>query len=171
VTVVIETARLLLRQPAIEDFDDLHALTASPEMREHLPGFATVEDSYKRLLSNLGGWATFGFGTFSLRERETGDYVGNCGLFRMMRGLGEDFDADPEAGWIVASSRWGRGYAVEAMTAALDWFERVHCIRKTNCMIAPANRSSNRIADKLGYHPTRKAKHGGEAVQLFTRIA
>ena len=167
----IETERLLLRAPVIDDFDDLHALTASPEMREHLAGFSHVEDDYKRLLSNIGGWATFGFGTFSVIERETGDYVGNCGLFRLLRGLGEGFDGHPEAGWIVANSRWGRGYASEAMTAALDWFERVHAIPRTVCMISPGNTASEAIAAKLGYRPTRLAEHRGDPVQLYAREA
>lgn len=168
-TIQIETERLLLRPPVIDDFDELHALTAAPEMREHLAGFASVEDSYRRLLGNLGGWATFGFGTFSVREKATGYYVGNCGLFRMLRGLGGDFDGDPEAGWIIAQGCWGMGYATEAMTSALAWFESIHRIKRTNCMITHGNARSARIADKLGYVPTRIAEHRGEPVQLFTR--
>ena len=166
---MIETARLLLRPPVIDDFDDLHGLTANPEMREHLAGFASVEDSYKRLLSTIGGWATFGFGAFAVIERETGTYVGNCGIFRMLRGLGEGFDEHPEAGWIIAGSRWGRGYATETMMAAIDWFERTHAIPRTVCMIAPGNVASERSAAKLGYRPTRMAEHRGDPVQLYAR--
>ena len=167
--VRIETARLLLRPPVIDDFDDLHALTASPQMREHLAGFANVEDDYKRLLGNIGGWATFGFGTFSVIERDTDAFVGNCGLFRLLRGLGEGFDGHPEAGWIIAGDRWGRGYATEAMTAALDWFERTHAIARTVCMIAPGNIASEAIAARLGYRPMRRAEHRGDPVQLYAR--
>lgn len=168
-TVTIETERLLLRPPVIDDFDELHALTASPEMREHLSGFANVEDDYKRLLGNIGGWATFGFGTFAVIERETGAFVGNCGLFRLLRGLGEGFDGHPEAGWIIAYSRWGRSYATEAMTAAIDWFERCHAIPCTVCMISPGNSASEAIAARLGYRPTRIAEHRGDPVQLYAR--
>lgn len=165
----IESERLLLRPPIIGDFDDLHALTAGPEMREHLAGFAHVEDDYKRLLGNIGGWVTFGFGTFSVIERESDTFVGNCGIFRLLRGLGAGFDGHPEAGWIIASSRWGRGYATEAMTAALDWFESTHAIARTVCMIAPGNAASEAIAAKLGYRPTRMAEHRGDPVQLYAR--
>jgi RimJ/RimL family protein N-acetyltransferase len=168
---VLETARLRLRVPTIEDFDDLHALTAGPEMRKHLTGEANVEDDYRRLLANLGGWATFGFGNFCMVERETGELVGNCGVFRMLRGLGEGFDGHPEAGWITASSRWGRGYATEAMQAAIDWFEREHKVRHTVCMIVPGNHASEAIAARLCYRPTRRAEHRGEKVQLYARAA
>lgn len=166
---MLETERLLLRPPVIDDFRSLHALTENAAMREHLAGFASVEDSYKRLLSTIGCWSAFGFGTFSVIERATGDYVGNCGVFRMMRGLGDGFDDHPEAGWIVAHSRWGQGYAGEAMAATLDWIERDHGIAKTNCMIAPGNAASERIAAKLGYLPMRMAEHAGNAVRLYTR--
>lgn len=166
---MIDTGRLHLRPPGIDDFHDLHALTADPAMREHLPGFASVEDSYKRLLSTIGSWTAFGYGTFSVRERDTGSYVGNCGLFRLLRGLGEGFDFYPEAGWIVAGSRWGRGYASEAMEAVHSWFEATHGAQRTVCMIAPGNAASDRIATRLGYRPFRDAEHSGTPVTLYAR--
>jgi len=165
----IETERLLLRPPAIEDFDDLHALTASPEMREHLSGFSHVEDDYKRLLSTIGGWATFGFGAFSVIERETGEYVGNCGIFRMLRGLGDGFDCHPEAGWYAGNSPRGRGVGREAMTGTTPLFAAMPAMRRTGCMISPGNKSSEAIAAKRGYRPTRMAEHRGDPVQLYAR--
>lgn len=166
---MIDTARLSLHQPVIDDFEDLHKLTADPAMREHLSGYASVEDSYKRLLSTIGSWSVFGYGTFSVRERETGAYVGNCGLFRLLRGLGDGFDFYPEAGWIVAGSRWGRGYASEAMETALRWFEATHGPQRTACMIAPGNAASERIAARLGYRAFRDAEHRGAPVTLYAR--
>ena len=75
-----------------------------------------------------------------LRERGSGELVGNAGVFHSYRGLGEDFDDSPEAGWILRADRVGQGLAHEAMTAALAWFEREHGRRRIVCMITPETR-------------------------------
>lgn len=168
--MLLETERLRLRPHGIDDFEDLHALTASPEMRRHLAGFASVEDSWKRLLAVLGGWATFGFSTFAVIERESGLYVGNCGLFRMVRDIDPPFpDGAPEAGWIIAADRQGRGYAREAMTAVLDCFDATFDHPLTVAMIVPGNVASERIAAALGYRPLGEALHMGDNVMRYQR--
>lgn len=166
----LETERLRLRPHTIEDFADLHALTAAPEMRQHLTGFASAEDSWKRLLGVLGGWATFGFSTFAVIERETGLYVGNCGLFRMVRDMEPPFPKGaPEAGWIIAAERHGRGYAGEAMAAILGWFDATFDHPLTVAMIVPGNVASERIAAALGYRTLGEALHMGDTVTRYER--
>ena len=168
---MIETERLLLRPQQIGDLEQLHALTASEEMHRFLGGKSSIEDSYRRLLAAIGGWAQFGFDRFAIFERDGDAFVGTCGVFRLIRGLGDDFDSHPEAGWIVRSDRWGRGYAGEAMLATLDWFERTQGRCRTVCMISPHNVASLRIAAKLGYRQMRAAEHKGEPVNLYARDA
>lgn len=168
---MIETERLLLRPQRIEDFEQLHALTASEEMYRYLGGQASMEENYRRLLAVVGAWSVFGFDRFAVFERKSGDLVGTCGIFRQMRGLGEGFDGYPEAGWIIRSDRWGLGYAGEAMRAVVDWFERTQGPQATVCMIVPENLASARIAAKLGYRLTRAAEYKGEAVNLYRRDA
>lgn len=169
--VTIDTARLHLRQHEAGDAQAMHDLTSGDEMRRYLSHQASAEDSYRRFLGTAGGWALFGFGTFAVIERETGDYVGNCGLFRMKRDLEPAFDGEPEAGWIIAASHWGRGYASEAMAASLVWFERAFGSQPTVCMIVPGNASSERIAAKLGYRPIGLSEHRGDQVMRYRREA
>jgi RimJ/RimL family protein N-acetyltransferase len=166
---MIETERLLLRPQRIDDFEQLHALTASEEVYRYLGGQASIEDNYRRVLAVIGAWSVFGFDRFAVIERDGGAFVGTCGIFRQMRGLGEGFDGHPEAGWIIRSDRWGRGYASEAMRATIDWFEQTQGPQPTVCMIVPENRASARIAAKLGYRLTRAAEYKSEAVNLYRR--
>jgi RimJ/RimL family protein N-acetyltransferase len=168
---MIETERLCLRPQRIDDLEQLHALTASEEMHRFLGGQPSIEDNYRRLLAAIGGWTVFGFDRFAVLERDGGALVGTCGIFRLIRGLGEDFDRHPEAGWIIRSDRWGRGYAGEAMRATIDWFERTQGRCRTVCMISPGNVVSARIAAKLGYRQMRAAEHKGEPVNLYARDA
>lgn len=166
---MIETERLRLRPQQIDDFEKLHALIASEEMHRFLGDEPSIEDSYRWLLGAVGGWTVFGFDRFAIIERDGGTLVGTCGIFRLLRGLGEDFDRHPEAGWIIRSDRWGRGYASEAMRATIDWFEQAQGRCRTVCMISPENVASARIAAKLGYRLMRGAEHKGEPVNLYAR--
>ena len=169
-TTTIDTERLHLRPWRLDEFERFHGLTASDAMRRflgHEP--PSLQDSYNRLMRTGGCWHYLGFGTFAVVEGETGEVVGNCGLFRTIRGLGDGFDGYPEAGWVIADSRWGRGYAGEAMKAALEWFDAEHGGRRTVAMIVPGNEPSERVAAKLGYMPFGLADYKGEQVMRYAR--
>lgn len=101
-------------------------------------------------------------------EHETRAHVGGCGLFRGARGLGDDFDPFPEAGWVIARDRWGLGYATEAMTGVLAWFDAQFGGR-TVCMIEPGNTASERIAERLGYAPIGLTRYKGDDVMRYAR--
>ena len=167
---MIDTARLHLRPPTADDFELSYALTASETMRRYLGRTPDREDSFTRHLRNAGCWALFGYGVFSVIERESGDYVGGCGLFRALRGLGDDFDPYPEAGWVIGEASWNRGYAGEAMTAVLNWFDAEHGGRSV-CMIVPGNAASERIAAKLGYEEIGMATYKDAQVMRYARNA
>lgn len=169
-TVDLETERLRLRPNIAADFEALHALTADPAMRTFLSGEVSREDSFGRLLKNVGSWALFGYGNFAVLERASGAYIGNCGVFRLHRDLDPPFEDAPEAGWVIAADRWGCGYAGEAMTAILDWFEAAFGPQRIVCMIMPGNAASERIAARLGFHPTGLAMHKGEEVMRYARV-
>ncbi len=166
----IDTERLQLRPWQLEDAGSLYNLTLSERMRTYLGSWTpSPEDNFNRLLRNAGCWHLLGWGPFKAIERESGEIVGNLGLFRGIRGLGEDFDPFPEAGWIVREESWGRGYATEGMRAILDWFEREHGGGRTVCMIEVGNTGSERIAAKLGYQPIGLGDYKGEEVMRYAR--
>jgi RimJ/RimL family protein N-acetyltransferase len=170
VTSTIDTERLHLRPWRLDEFERFHALTAAEPMRRFLGREPpSLEDSYNRLMRNGGCWHFLGWGTFAVVERATGAIVGNCGLFRTIRGLGDDFDSYPEAGWVIADACWGRGFAAEAMTAILAWFEAEHGGGRTVAMIVPGNEPSERLAAKLGYAPFGLGEYKGEHVMRYVR--
>ena len=166
----IDTERLHLRPAGLDDFESFHELTLSEEMRRFLGRDPpSKEDSFNRLLRNAGCWQLLGWGPFLMIEHASGLPAGACGLFRGIRGLGDEFDPFPEAGWIVAQERWGRGYATEAMEAILAWFDAEHGGGRTVCMISPGNMGSERIAAKLGYRPFGLAEYKDDPVMRYAR--
>ena len=149
---MLVTERLELWQPQVGDREGLRALIQPDAVRRFLGGMEPDDhDVFMRLLRNAGSWALYGYGTFIVRERGQPEIVGNCGVFHSWRGFGRGLDDIAEAGWIVAQSAWGKGYALEAMEAALAWFEREHGGKPTLCMIEQGHCASEAVAARLGY--------------------
>ena len=165
----LTTERLTLRPPKADDFDALYTLTESPEMRRFLGADEpTRADSFARMLRNAGSWSLYGYGSFIVHERASGAFVGNCGIFHSYRGLRDDFDNRAEAGWIIAREHWGKGYAIEAMTAALDWFDRAHGSAIV-AMIEAGNTASEKVAATFGFSLMRTATLCGASMMLYQR--
>jgi RimJ/RimL family protein N-acetyltransferase len=170
---MLTTERLELWRPQISDRPGLVALIAPEAVREFLgPAEASESDVFARQLRNAGSWALYGYGTFMVREKGgDGTIVGNCGVFRSFRGFGQGLDDVPEAGWILAEQSWGKGYAIEAMQAALAWFDREHGPQRIACMIEEGHEASAKIAVKLGFvEYARQEPEGERALVLYERL-
>ncbi len=148
----IETDRLELYRPQPEDLAGLFTMIAHPETRRHLgPTEASMVDSFARLLRNAGSWSLYGYGTFVVRLWGQQGILGSCGIFRSYRGFGKGMDDVPEAGWIINADHWGKGYAREAMEAALKWFDAEHGSQRITCMIEEGHSVSENLAQSLGF--------------------
>ena len=140
----IETERLLLRPAQIGDFDGFAELLGDEEAARHIGGRVSRPAAWRRFLQQPGAWAVQGFGMFSVLDRASGQWLGQTGPWRP-----EDWPGN-EVGWSFRRAAWGRGYAVEAATAAIDWAfdtlgwdDIIHCID-------PANVASQKLAQRLG---------------------
>ncbi len=151
-----------------QDFDDLLTLWSDEDFTRHIMGRALGrEEVWFRLLRDLGHWAAMGHGNWTIRLRDDGAYLGSVGVFDYRREMEPPFDA-PELGWGVAQGFQGRGYAAEALTAALDWTDR-QLEGRTVCMIAPENLASLKLAARVGYRPYATTTYKDQPVQLFER--
>lgn len=59
-----------------------------------------------------------------------------------------------EVGYALLPDARGRGYAIEAVRAALEWATRVHGIRRFRAAVAPDNERSLNLIGKLGFRQT-----------------
>lgn len=165
---ILTTERLALTPAAVGDFDDLVALWSDTDFTRHIMGRAlSREEVWFRLLRDIGHWTALGRGNWTIRLRDDGAYVGSVGVLDYRRDLEPPFDA-PELGWGVAPACQGLGYAFEAVSAALDWADRM-LEGRTVCMIAPENLASLKLAARVGYRPYATATYKDHPVQLFER--
>lgn len=151
---VLQTARLTLWRPHADDRQGLLDLVTPEPVRRFLGNRPpSAADEYHRLQRNAGSWLLHGYGTFVCRQNGALAIIGICGVFHSWREWGKGMDDVPEMGWIFAPEVWGRGYATEAATAALDWFDRFHGPRRIACMIEQDHAASLAIAARLGFAP------------------
>jgi RimJ/RimL family protein N-acetyltransferase len=140
----IETARLVLRLPQIEDFERYAELQAHEQATRYIGGQMERHAAWRRFLQMPGAWAVQGFAMFSVIEKDSGRWIGRLGPWRPEGWPG------PEIGWALAREFWGRGYATEGARAATDWaFDHLGWDRVIHS-IHPDNVASQAVARRLG---------------------
>ena len=63
-----------------------------------------------------------------------------------------------EVGWLLVHHAWGRGYATEAARASVRHARQELGAGELISLIAPENVPSQRVAERLGMHPTDEFK-------------
>ena len=141
---VIETERLVLRVPRAGDFDRFAELQGDEDAARWIGGHQPRAAAWRKFLQQPGAWAIQGFGMFSVVDRGSGLWLGQTGPWKPEGWPGN------EIGYSFHPDAWGRGYALEAGVAAIDWAlehlgwdDFIHCI-------APANQASQKVAARLG---------------------
>lgn len=166
---IINTARLSLSGMRPEDFDRFAEIWAMPEVTRHLGGVAWSRGrAWESFLRNAGHWQMTGFGQWAVIEQKSRRMIGQTGFFFGARNLGEEFDAYPEARWVLDPDAQGQGYGFEAAAAAHDWFDRV-IPGKLVAKVAEADAPSLKLAARLGYAPMGTVRIGADSVQLLRR--
>ncbi len=140
---VLETERLILRGPKIEDFEAEAAFFAT-ERSAHVGGPLDRIDAWTNFTARAGHWTIRGYGFWSLEERATGRYLGRVGLF-YPEGWPEE-----ELGWTMMADGEGRGLAFEAALAARRYAYRELAWPTVMSLIKPENARSIALAERLG---------------------
>jgi RimJ/RimL family protein N-acetyltransferase len=140
----LETARLILRPPAREDFGAWCVWGADAEAMKHLGGVMPPAVTWRSLRLMAGNWALDGYSMFSVIEKATGRWIGRLGPWQPHDWPGT------EVGWGLVREAWGKGYATEGATAAIDWaFDHLGWTEVVHT-IAPDNTNSQAVARRLG---------------------
>lgn len=145
---VIETERLILRHLSMADLDALAALYADPEVRRYFPdGTRSHEQTREELewIINVY-YRRYGYGLWATIFKETGAFIGRCGLLPMEVGG----RTEVEVAYLLDKNYWGRGLATEAARAIIDYAFATLPVERLICMFEPANTASRRVATKVG---------------------
>jgi RimJ/RimL family protein N-acetyltransferase len=155
----LESDRLVLERPRVEDGDAWAAILAAPEIDEEAwPAQLRTPEQIRATASTaVAHWDAHGFGPWSVRARGEDDVIGRAGL-SMAIAAGRP---EVEVGWWIAPRCWGGGLATEAARAAIQ-AGRVHLgLREVASWTTPANAASLAVMAKLGLTPEVEFLHAG----------
>ncbi len=171
-TPVVETARLILRGRTLGDFPAIAAMQADSEVMRYIAGAPVPEeDAWSKFARMQGFWSLTGIGFWLVEEKSTGAVIGEVGLADFKRAIDPSLGPDPEFGWMLAGKAQGKGYASEALGAALQWGDRRFPGAKFCCIIDEENAPSVRLAERHGFRRERSAVYKGKPVTVWRRPA
>ena len=144
---VLETKRLALRAPRLEDAKTVAALVNDRRIAENVariphPYKKSDADSFIAGANKPGGEAVF------LITQHDETIIGACGL--MM----QDREQTPELGYWLGVKYWGQGYATEALHAVIDYAFTDLGYPALTAAARVTNPLSRRVLEKCGFQWT-----------------
>jgi len=141
---VIETPRLILKVPTLQEFEPWCAYMADEESARFIGKTQAPSQVWRGICTMIGAWHATGVSMFSVFEKSSGRWIGRLGPWQPHDWPG------PEVGWGVIRDVWGKGYALEGALASMDfavdvlgWTDIIHSIH-------PDNVNSQKLAMRLG---------------------
>lgn len=146
--MIFETPRLIARRFDPRDLEAFVAMRSDPHVaRYQLWSDFSIAEGRERLSEfarkNPGdpGWFQF-----ALEDRETGLFIGDCGL----RILESDARL-AQVGYTISRANWNTGYATEAVRALTAYAFASFPLHRITASVDPRNVGSCRVLEKSGY--------------------
>lgn len=140
----IETERMILRPPSAEDFEGYCTMMADAQTAKYIGGQMDRAQAWRSWCMMVGAWHVRGFAMFSMLLKESGEWIGRTGPWYPEGWPGT------EVGWSIMPEHTGKGLALEASVASMDyavdelgWTDICH-------MVDPENIGSAKLAKALG---------------------
>ena len=145
----LETKQFILKLPNLSDFNELLALRTDPDVMRYIGNgdIQTREQVQDFLTMAMDYQEKYGMGFCSVFEKESGDFIGQAGLFHTSF---NDTQPDIEIAYRLHKKYWGRGYATECVKALIRWgFEHLS-VQKLVAGAHPDNIASQKVLIKSG---------------------
>ena len=161
----IETERLILRAPRVEDWPVLEPIWTE-DRAKYIGGPYNSEDAWLDWNAAVASWLLRGTGALTITLKDDTPVGLVC--------LGaEHGDPEDELGWLLIEAAEGKGYATEAAAAMRDWALDTLGAGQFVSYVHQDNAASHKVARKLGAAPDPKGhplfddcvvyRHGGAA--------
>ncbi len=160
---ILRTARCLIRETIPEDVESFYQIYSHPAITEYMEGlYPEVEEERQYVRDYIEKVYTFfGFGVWTVIERETGAVIGRAGF-----SYREGFD-EPELGFIIGVPWQRRGYAEEVCRAILAYGWSALEFRQVQALVEPENIPSVRLCEKLGFRKDENVNVGEKEYYRF----
>ncbi|MEM9548395.1 MAG: GNAT family N-acetyltransferase [Bacteroidota bacterium] len=162
---ITETKRLILRELNLSDSIHFFKLNSNPEVLKYTGDspFSSISDA-ESFLKNYSDYKINGFGRWAVIEKESGDFLGWCGLK-----LNEENFID--LGFRFFEKYWGKGYATESAKASLAVGFLDLNINEIIGRAAVDNKASIRVLEKIGMRFWKKDQCKGITNAVYFKLS
>ena len=161
----LETERLILRVPTLDDLDRWAEMMAHEDAARFIGGVMAKPVIWRMIMQMVGAWEVTGVSMFSVIEKATNKWIGRVGPWQPFAWPGA------EVGWGLHPDAWGKGYALEAAAASIDYAFDVLQWSTVIHLVNPENIRSRRVAERLGStlqgHTRMPAPYDGELSEVW----
>ena len=140
----IETERLILRGFRESDLAALWEIESDEEMTRFTGGEQNEDQTWRFMAVMIAHWTLRGFGPFALEEKSSGALVGYCGPWATPKFV------EPEICYTLSRHFQGKGYATEALKAALNFVYFDLGWKTATSYIDSKNYPSQAVSKKMG---------------------
>ena len=153
--IFLETERLILRRFTEDDVDSLVDLDSDPEVMRYISGGpATPREEIERdhIPAYLAYYQQYeGYGFWAAVEKATGSFLG---WFHFRPAPGTPTD-EPELGYRLRRSAWGKGYGTEGARALIRKGFTELGVRRVVAFTYGDHHASRRVMEKAGMRLVR----------------
>lgn len=144
---ILETGRCRVRETTVDDVDSFYRIYAEPSITEYMEDLFADRDEEiaytKDYIEKM--YAFYGYGMWTILEKESGAVVGRAGIFWR-----EGYDV-PELGFVIGVPWQGKGYAYEVCEAILLYAKEELAMDRMQALVRTGNEKSLRLCEKLGF--------------------
>lgn len=160
--IFAETERLLLREILPSDEKGMFDMDADPDVHTYLgkKPLKTIEEARQTIASIRNQYIQHGIGRWAVIEKETGCFVGWCGL-KFITELTCSRLHYYDIGYRFLRKYWGRGFASESAKAVLAYGFQTLSLETIYAIADANNVSSIKVLEKLGLRFVEVFEHQG----------
>jgi [ribosomal protein S5]-alanine N-acetyltransferase len=148
---VIIADRIVLFEQNLGMKSDIFKLLSDNEVvRFTEDKLVSSEKEIERQILNYKESQTFGYGKWAVLEKESGRFLGLCGIKRY-----ETYGKNALS-YAFLRKEWGKGYATEASLAVVNFAFKTLNFNELIAWTTPDNLASVRVLEKSGFNFTRK---------------
>ena len=154
---ILETTRQTLHELSLDDASFMLELLNTPGWIQFIGdrGVKTIEEARNYLQNGyLKSYRQHGFGFYLQRLKSNQAKIGICGLIK------RDSLSDVDIGFGMLPGYEGKGYALEAAKAVLEYARTNLHIPRIIAITTPDNRRSIRLLEKLGLQFESQMEYG-----------
>ncbi|GAC1425471.1 MAG: GNAT family N-acetyltransferase [Chitinophagaceae bacterium] len=163
---ILETDRLVITTLTTVDAPFIFELVNSPGWLEFIGdrGIKNIMDAENYIVNGpMASYTTFGHGLYLVALKDNAVAIGICGIIK------RDTLEHEDIGFAFLPKYNGKGYALEAASAVLEYAKQILCLKKITAITMEANHRSVSLLAKLGmqYEKTIRLPGSEEELMLF----